>query len=71
VAFAIAVDSNATALGAWDAATGVDTGTVAEAGNMLDYMPDVWNGDDPPTYSPATEVTDRVLLSGQAPRVFV
>jgi hypothetical protein len=70
VATALAVDVNAAALGAWDAATGAPDGTVTQSGDLLDYMPDLWNGDDPPTYSPPTEVTDRILLSGQAPRVF-
>ena len=37
---------------------------------VVNFMPDVWNGDDPPTYSPATEVTDCNLLFGQAPRHF-
>ena len=38
--------------------------------NLLDYMPDVWNGDDPPTFSPATVVTDVNLPAGWAPRDF-
>jgi hypothetical protein len=71
VASAVTVDANATALGAWDAATGAIDGTVTQAGNLLDYMPDIWNGDNPPTYSPATEVSDRIMLSGQADRVFL
>ena len=37
----------------------------------LDYMPDVWNGDEPPTYSPATDITDVNLGAGQAPRNFL
>ena len=37
---------------------------------LINLMPDVWNGDEPPTYSPATEVTDVNLLLGQAPRDF-
>ena len=38
--------------------------------SLLSYMPDVWNEDDPPTFSPATEVTDVNLYFGQAPRQF-
>ena len=37
---------------------------------LLAFMPDVWNGDDPPTFSPATQVTDINLPAGWAPRVF-
>lgn len=37
---------------------------------VLEYMPDVWNGDDPPTFSPATELTDVNLGFGQSPRQF-
>ena len=37
---------------------------------LLDFMPDVWNGDDPPTFSPATQVTDINLPAGWSPRVF-
>ena len=38
--------------------------------SVLGYMPDVWNGDDPPTYSPATVVADTNLGMGQAVRRF-
>ena len=38
---------------------------------ILNYMPDVWNGDEPPTYSPATELKDVNLGMGQAPRNFL
>jgi hypothetical protein len=73
VASAVTVDANATALAAWDAVTGADEGTVTQAGNLLDYMPDIVeydeNGDIIST-TPATEVTDRIFLSGQAPRTF-
>ncbi len=34
------------------------------------FMPDVWNGDDPPTYSPATELSDVLIGQGWAPRRF-
>ena len=71
VASAVSVDANASALAAWDAVTGAIDCTVTQAGNLLDYMPDIWNGDNPPTYSPATEVSDRIKLSGQADRVFL
>ena len=37
---------------------------------ILEYMPDVWNGDDPPTYSPATSLADVNLGMGQATRNF-
>ena len=37
---------------------------------LIQYMPDVWNGDDPPTFSPALVVSDINLLAGQTPRVF-
>ena len=37
---------------------------------IIKLMPDVWNGDEPPTYSPATVVTDVNLLLGQSPRDF-
>ena len=38
--------------------------------SILGYMPDVWNGDDPPTFSPATSVRDVNLGLGQIPRRF-
>lgn len=56
--------------GLWDAATGVRQPAAQQDPSLLDYMPDVWNGDEPPTYSPATEITDRIFLSGQQPRDF-
>ncbi len=37
---------------------------------LVRYMPDVWNGDDPPTYSPATAPYDVNLLAGQSVRTF-
>jgi hypothetical protein len=37
---------------------------------LLKFMPDVWNGDLPPTYSAPTVLTDVNLLMGQAPRDF-
>jgi len=37
---------------------------------LLKFMPDVWNGDEPPTYSPATELTDVNLIQGQTFRRF-
>ena len=37
---------------------------------LIDFMPDVWNGDDPATYSTATQLTDVNLLAGQTPRRF-
>jgi hypothetical protein len=37
---------------------------------VVNFMPDVWNGDEPPTYSPATVPTDVNVLMGQAPRDF-
>jgi hypothetical protein len=37
---------------------------------LLKFMPDVWNGDDPATFSPATVLSDVNLSSGQAPRDF-
>lgn len=37
---------------------------------LLQFMPDVWNGDEPPTYSPATQLADVNLLLGQTPRDF-
>ena len=37
---------------------------------LLKFMPDVWNGDDPPTYSTATVLADEHLSLGQSPRDF-
>ena len=37
---------------------------------LIDFMPDVWNGDDPATYSTATQLADVNLLAGQKPREF-
>lgn len=37
---------------------------------LLKFMPDVWNGDEPPTYSPAVTVTDINLPAGWQPREF-
>lgn len=37
---------------------------------LLKFMPDVWNGDDPPTYSAATQLTDVILTQGQSHRRF-
>ena len=38
---------------------------------LLQYMPDVWNGDDPPTYSPAVDLADINFLAGhETPRDF-
>ncbi len=37
---------------------------------LIDFMPPIWNQDDPPTYTPATELTDVNLLAGQSPRNF-
>ena len=39
-------------------------------GSLGSYMPDVWNGDDPPTFSAATELSDVSLYFGQSPRIF-
>ena len=36
----------------------------------LEFMPEVWNGDEPPTFSPATVLTDVNLGQGQAQRDF-
>ena len=38
--------------------------------DILEFMPDVDNGDDPPTYSPATSLTDVNVNLGQVPRKF-
>lgn len=69
-------------LGCWNP-DGTEYGTARDAdGNivglpaytqpdfLLAFMPDVWNGDDPPTFSAATQVTDVNLPAGWAPRVF-
>ena len=50
------------------------TGTPAypiPAAQALKFMPDVWNGDDPATYSAATELADVNLGMGQSPRTFI
>jgi len=49
--------------------TGTPTYPINES-VLLQFMPDVWNGDDPPTYSAPTELTDVNLLMGQAKRWF-
>ena len=41
------------------------------ATQLVKFMPDVWNGDDPPTYSAATVLTDVNLIQGQSQRRFV
>jgi hypothetical protein len=47
-----------------------DTGWWPVPAQVVNFMPDVWNGDEPPTYTPATEPTDVNVLMGQAPRDF-
>jgi hypothetical protein len=47
-----------------------DTGWWPVPAQVVNFMPDVWNGDDPATYTPATEPTDVNVLMGQAPRDF-
>ena len=47
-----------------------DTGWWPVPAQVVNFMPDVWNGDEPPTYSTAEEPTDVNLLLGQAPRDF-
>jgi hypothetical protein len=37
---------------------------------VVNFMPDISDGAEPPTYTPATEPTDVNLLFGQAPRDF-
>ena len=37
---------------------------------LLKFMPDVWNGDEPPTYSPAVQITDVNIVAGQELRDF-
>lgn len=37
---------------------------------LLKFMPDVWNGDEPPTYTAATQITDVNIMAGQALRDF-
>ena len=55
-------------LGQWDFDSGA--ATTMQYPQLVRYMPDVWNGDDPPTYSPATFAYDVNLLAGQSPRAF-
>lgn len=62
-------------MGAWDYYTGLqfrddNVPVYPIQGSLLQYMPDVWNGDDPPTYSQANMLTDVNLLGGQAAREF-
>lgn len=58
-------------LGAWNFdGSQFDSGRWPVDADILDFMPDVWNGDEPPTYSPATVLTDVNLLMGQTPRDF-
>jgi hypothetical protein len=37
---------------------------------VVNFMPDTWNGDEPPTYTPATVPTDVNVLMGQHARDF-
>ena len=70
-------------MGAWSSKTGLEVGTSADEEGVvtgaawfpvptqiLHFMPDVWNGDDPPTFSAATVPTDVNVLAGQTPRSF-
>jgi hypothetical protein len=60
-------------MGAWRTSDGGEVGTpewFPVPPQIVNFMPDVWNGDEPPTYSPATVPTDVNLLFGQAPRDF-
>ena len=50
-------------LAAWDAETGAKI-REPHYPQLIQYMPDVWNGDEPPTFSPATELTDVNFLAG-------
>jgi hypothetical protein len=56
--------------GAWNLDTGAQIGGYGIHPQLIKFMPDVWNGDIPPTFSTATVLTDVNLLLGQAPRDF-
>jgi hypothetical protein len=60
-------------MGAWHTDTGAEVGDPVwwpVPAQVVNFMPDVWNGDEPPTYSPATAPTDVNVLMGQHARDF-
>jgi hypothetical protein len=60
-------------MGAWRTDTGAEVGNPVwwpVPAQVVNFMPAVWNGDEPPTFTPATEPTDVNLLFGQVPRDF-
>ena len=70
-ALLVALHPSSKVVGAWDTFTGQRvSGIEYNAAVALQHMPDIPNRDIPPVFSPATIVTDVIIVFGQELRDF-